>query len=335
MRGPALSISRRAMWWLALTALAVAVLLTVPAFGKPALAAPSGDRISRAEVVSRLEDWVYRDVWYSQVNKSVTDVDDTNHKYRPDCSGTVQMAWHMDPDLSVWTGNLESYTNDIAWADLKAGDILLNVGAGHVVIFHRWENDAHTRMKIFEAQDYGIQVLTRVVDKSEFSAFDARRYPKIFDGVAGTEIASPDTTGCNYDYVEVVHLTGRKNVSLATYSCSYYNSDEDSVGGMLVVKWWPYTGGDDDSDVIDTAKFDGFYVHPQLQLNDITKKEGSCNFENNIDENASGTRGCLITIAGPTSGTWTLDGWFNYDENSDGMGYQGPRYITGSPEKHL
>jgi hypothetical protein len=68
------------------------------------------------------------------------------HGYRRDCSGYASMALRL-PGPGLDTAALAARSTPINRADLRAGDLLINTGAGpagHVVIFDRWIDTAMT-----------------------------------------------------------------------------------------------------------------------------------------------------------------------------------------------
>jgi len=75
--------------------------LSVTVQAAPAAAASSvGGNITRSEILQRAENWYQRrgSITYNMDNGStVWDVGSTR-KYRPDCSGFVDMAWHLNAD---------------------------------------------------------------------------------------------------------------------------------------------------------------------------------------------------------------------------------------------
>ncbi|MEV6527683.1 hypothetical protein AB0M43_37750 [Longispora sp. NPDC051575] len=72
--------------------------------------------------------------------------------FRRDCSGYVSMALgRTGPGLD--TAGLAAASTPIPATALQPGDLLINAGsgpAGHVVLFERWANDAHTTYYGFE-----------------------------------------------------------------------------------------------------------------------------------------------------------------------------------------
>src|SRR3954463_3340751 len=83
-----------------------ATVLTVAGAIHPAGASTLGGPISRSEVLSRAQDWNDQDVPYCTYDKTTCankgtpwawDLGDTR-QYRPDCSGFVDMAWHLNAD---------------------------------------------------------------------------------------------------------------------------------------------------------------------------------------------------------------------------------------------
>jgi hypothetical protein len=68
------------------------------------------------------------------------------HGYRRDCSGYASMALGL-PGPGLDTATLAARSTPINRADLRAGDLLINTGAGpagHVVIFDRWTDTTMT-----------------------------------------------------------------------------------------------------------------------------------------------------------------------------------------------
>lgn len=109
-----------------------------------ASAASYGGTITRAEVIARAKDWWDRRVPYSQTAYAW----DVNHgkTYRTDCSGFVSMAWKLTSSRT--TSTLDEVSTRIAWSALKPGDMILR--NGHVKLFEKWANTAHTSMWIYE-----------------------------------------------------------------------------------------------------------------------------------------------------------------------------------------
>jgi hypothetical protein len=92
--------------------------------------------VFRRAILARADHWVGQHVPYSQ---------ETWHEgYRTDCSGFVSMCWGLRD--SMVTSTLPQISHRIAKEDLRAGDILNNtdVATGHVVLFDRWADYAHT-----------------------------------------------------------------------------------------------------------------------------------------------------------------------------------------------
>ncbi|WP_182879296.1 FG-GAP repeat domain-containing protein [Microbispora sp. H10949] len=119
----------------------------------PAAAASVADgQITRSEVLARAQNWVDRGVKYNQSRSAsslYTDVDG-GHKYGPDCSGLVSMAWHITAnsgkggnstyDFASWSG--KEYLGSLH--DLKPGDAILK--SSHMELFARWKDSAdHTK----------------------------------------------------------------------------------------------------------------------------------------------------------------------------------------------
>jgi hypothetical protein len=116
-----------------------------------------GGQITRSEVISRAQDWNNRNVQYCTYDKTTCansgtpwtwDIDHTR-QYRPDCSGFVDMAWHLNADPNTDGLDDSTYTTSINKADLKSGDILDDIPDGHVVLFAGWYDSAHTEAWIY------------------------------------------------------------------------------------------------------------------------------------------------------------------------------------------
>ena len=106
--------------------------------------------------------------------------------YRTDCSGYVSMAWALSSSLTTVT--LPGVSHAITKNDLKAGDILCKCGpntggaGGHVLIFEKWANEAHTSYWAYE--QHGSHVTDhRIVPYPYFSdnSYLPRRYNNIQD----------------------------------------------------------------------------------------------------------------------------------------------------------
>ncbi|HWC22225.1 MAG TPA: peptidase inhibitor family I36 protein [Flexivirga sp.] len=100
--------------------------------------------VTGATVISRAKVWVDAGVPYSQTHYY--------QGYREDCSGYVSMAWGLAKPGTT-TSAMPNYGKYITKSALRTGDVLLNsnVGSqGHVVIFQKWANTAHTSYWAYE-----------------------------------------------------------------------------------------------------------------------------------------------------------------------------------------
>ena len=96
--------------------------------------------------MTRAESWSRARVGYSLVQS----FSDGYGTYRRDCSGFVSMAWALGSSYSTWT--LPRVAHRLTKAGLR-GDILLHrpsSGYGHMVIFDRWANRAHSAYVAYE-----------------------------------------------------------------------------------------------------------------------------------------------------------------------------------------
>jgi hypothetical protein len=90
--------------------------------------------ISRNEIINRAQDWVNRQIPYSQTA--------TTDGYRQDCSGYTSMAWKSSTAGGGHaTFDMQEICTKISKSELKMGDAILNPDS-HVLIFHKWiDND--------------------------------------------------------------------------------------------------------------------------------------------------------------------------------------------------
>ncbi|HWS37459.1 MAG TPA: hypothetical protein VN408_32610 [Actinoplanes sp.] len=121
----------------------------------PAAAADStiGGTITRSEALARAENWYSRrddsDMGYSMELKTWDG--DRTRQYRRDCSGLVDMAWHLGDDPN--TGGLVNsrVTKQITHKQLMPGDALVDTTDSesgypfHALLFGGWENTEKTR----------------------------------------------------------------------------------------------------------------------------------------------------------------------------------------------
>ncbi|MFC6703952.1 peptidase inhibitor family I36 protein [Flexivirga alba] len=105
---------------------------------------PISGTVTGATVLARAKVWVDAGVPYSQTHYY--------QGYREDCSGFVSMAWGLAKPGTT-TNVMPNYGSYISKSALRTGDVLLNSNAGsqgHVVIFQKWANTAHTSYWAYE-----------------------------------------------------------------------------------------------------------------------------------------------------------------------------------------
>jgi hypothetical protein len=134
----------------------VAGAATAAPTGQVSAQSTIGGKISRKEVIQRAAYW-YKNRSKIRYNWRATYRDpDGKHRYRTDCSGYVSMALHLKTSASTVT--LPGYGVKISRKSMKMGDFtgILGPGtggaAGHVRIFEKWANSAHTA---YWAYDFG------------------------------------------------------------------------------------------------------------------------------------------------------------------------------------
>ncbi|MFI9722421.1 FG-GAP-like repeat-containing protein [Streptomyces sp. NPDC052396] len=124
--------------------------------------------ITRSEVLRRAQTWVDADLPYNQQAKY--------QGYRTDCSGFVSMAWNLGDALTTpeFDG---SVAKRISKDELLPGDALLNPKPGddgHIVIFDKWANDAHTAYVGYELSGTGMH--HRTIPYAYFPEHDPDSY---------------------------------------------------------------------------------------------------------------------------------------------------------------
>jgi putative cell wall-binding protein len=127
-----------------LTCLLVCLLLLVPA--SPAFAA-----LSRAQVMTRAEIWVNREIPYSQTGWADAAGDIVNSSkagWRRDCSGFASMAWAL-PVPGQSTRTFKYVSEPTSKAALQPGDILVSYN-NHAVVFGGWANPEWTKYYAYE-----------------------------------------------------------------------------------------------------------------------------------------------------------------------------------------
>lgn len=161
---------------------ALAGTLLLAAAAAPVLAAApaeASNAVTRATVISRAQNWMSRNVQYSQTATATGPAGKA--RYRTDCSGFVSMTWELTPTglsaPNTTTLKTATYSTKIAKANLKEGDIL--DGPGHVVLFQKWANSAHTTFWLYEEANPTEDMNHRVASLSTYSSYTAYRYNKI------------------------------------------------------------------------------------------------------------------------------------------------------------
>lgn len=317
--------------WLATLAVTAAACALALAAGPGAVHAANAQSqpISRSEVIARAQNWYERNVPYSQ-GGTASDPDGS-HTYRRDCSGFVSMAWHLSADGmgAATTSSLPNYANSISKSSLKAGDILDYPGH-HTVLFEKWANADHTQFVYFSEGSTATDMNHTTASLSSYSSYHAYRYKKIAEnGPAGALGSLAVGTTCSTTNYGEIHLPNMRNIQLTASSC--IRNAAGTVHGWVTVSWVPNSDGTDDSSTIGNAKFDGFTVYPQLQLNDRTDVEGHCAMQAAINAADSGSSSCEITLSAATATGLTTDYWMDWDKNLDGRSWQGAVYFKASP----
>ncbi|MGR3936722.1 hypothetical protein [Streptomyces sp. BRA346] len=139
---------------------------------------------TRAEALQRASTWLTANgggrVPYSQAKI-------WKDGYRQDCSGYVSMALGLKaPGTNTVGLTSGSITKPIAVNDLKPGDLLIDAAGDnntrHVVMFEKWNNDAHTSYTSYEQRgDFGTDHTTRTYGLEPGSEYKPYRPLKFTD----------------------------------------------------------------------------------------------------------------------------------------------------------
>jgi hypothetical protein len=136
--------SARVRWRASVAALASALVAIL------GLLPTTAHAITRDAVLGRAHDWVVKKVRYSQSS--------TFAGYRRDCSGFVSMAWKLG--RSYTSSTIRSVAVRVPLHKLRPGDAVHT--PGHVAIFVKWANKAHSRYVAMEESHRGRPALHHV-----------------------------------------------------------------------------------------------------------------------------------------------------------------------------
>ncbi|SEF04007.1 hypothetical protein SAMN05216489_09854 [Streptomyces sp. 3213] len=151
-----------------------------------------GGAISRAETLSRAQNWVDEQVPYSQ---SSYYPDPQGRNYRMDCSGYVSMAWHADSSYTTWT--LPTISTEVSKSRLLPGDAL-NYTEQHVILFGNWIDKPAGTFKSFAEQNSSVltNTYTGNLNSSSLagwptSVYKGLRYDEVTSGQDGVGMWDP------------------------------------------------------------------------------------------------------------------------------------------------
>ncbi|MEV4628060.1 VCBS repeat-containing protein [Micromonospora sp. NPDC049523] len=105
----------------------------------PAQASTLNGPIGRDEIIDRAQNWVDRDITYTQTGTWASDPEGS-HTYRRDCSGLVSMAWHLSRSYVTddFRGDNAMWDTLGSLHDFQPGDAM--VRSGHIELFSHWKN---------------------------------------------------------------------------------------------------------------------------------------------------------------------------------------------------
>jgi hypothetical protein len=131
--------------------------------------------ITRTDVLTRAHTWVVKRVIYSQTSRFAG--------YRRDCSGFVSMAWKLGRSYTSRT--IHSVALRVPLSKLQPGDAVHT--PGHVALFVKWANKAHTRYVAMEETLRGRPAMHHV--RSLGRGATGLRYRRITDGAIVAVVA--------------------------------------------------------------------------------------------------------------------------------------------------
>ncbi len=175
--------SKQAIGVLGAATIAAGVIAAAPAAGAatPTARTPQaeaqpassvGGSIKRSETLSRAHYWLGKGIVY---NMNGSHRDPQGRSYRTDCSGYVSMALHLGSSLSTVT--LPGVGHKISKKSLAAGDYIGHMGAGtggaggHVRLFAKWSNKAHTRYYAYDFGSTPVKYQTYPISTSGYTAY--------------------------------------------------------------------------------------------------------------------------------------------------------------------
>ncbi|MFJ3205760.1 hypothetical protein ACIPK4_36780, partial [Streptomyces sp. NPDC086989] len=215
-RSAARAAATLAIAGLASTAAAIPAQATAPATATATTLAAAtvsssavGGSITRSEVIERAKYWLGKSLTYNQ-GGSYPDSD--GKYYRTDCSGYVSMAWHLTSSLNTVGIGDSADTHEISRSQLKAGDVL-NSYYDHVILFDKWDDDAHTKFSYYSFGSTpvkhvtGMSINASTIDGHPNGDYKALRYGKIVDGSA-SGVSSPVSMDAGATHVAFVDGNG-------------------------------------------------------------------------------------------------------------------------------
>ncbi|GHJ43599.1 hypothetical protein Cs7R123_09410 [Catellatospora sp. TT07R-123] len=154
-----------------------------------------GSPITRSEVISRAAYW--KSTNPVDYDTTMRDKWDQAHsrQYRRDCSGLIDMAWHLNSDPDSVNLGSSGYSVPIAKNKLQPGDILTWGGSGssgHVVLFVQWAPSYPN----FEYYSFGsdnikynsASLTSGTIDSHTAVNYSAFRYKNIIDDLGGANL---------------------------------------------------------------------------------------------------------------------------------------------------
>lgn len=139
--------------------------------------------LTRAQILARAKPWVTANVYYSHDD---CHTDGEGRMYRQDCSGFVSMAWGLDRSYRTasFVEDTGDWTSLKGWGSMQPGDAA--VKNGHIALFVRWANTAHTSMIMWEESTWNVGTIEQTFSISYLNGdnYHPIRYTRIMDDVA-------------------------------------------------------------------------------------------------------------------------------------------------------
>jgi hypothetical protein len=157
---PPAARARRYLTALAMTVVSIVASAVLAAPAAHAATSTVGGPITNTEVLARAAYWLSLSPPYLSSGSAP---DPQGRNYRTDCSGLVDMAWHLASGPNTDALATSTYTTPIAGSALQPGDLLDYVVSGapdhHAILFDAWASD-HVHFSYYTFGAYPMKLKT-------------------------------------------------------------------------------------------------------------------------------------------------------------------------------